>query len=75
MSFNLAARFVIENADNDYQSTPLGWALHGSEHGWHAETGDFAATVTALLEAGARLPERLEGTDVVREVLRQRGLR
>ena len=27
--------------------------MHGSESGWHCETGDYAAAVEALFSAGA----------------------
>lgn len=64
----------LENADNDYKSTPLGWAVHGSENGWHRQTGDYAATVAALLDAGAQFNGRVNGTEAVKEVLRARGL-
>jgi Ankyrin repeats (3 copies) len=65
----------LEVTDGDFNSTPLGWALHGSEHGWYRRVGDYARTVAALLEAGARLPERIEGTEAVREVLRRHGIK
>ena len=61
----------LEVKDADFNATPLGWAIHGSEHGWHCETGDYAATVEVLLKAGARLPEKFSGTDAVQEVLRR----
>jgi hypothetical protein len=64
----------LENADNDYKGTPLGWAIHGSENGWHRQSGDYAATVTALLDAGGRFSGKMEGTEAVREVLKRRGL-
>jgi len=59
-------------ADEGYDGTPLGWALHGSEHGWHRETGDYAGAVEALLQAGAKAPkmtEDLEASEPVRMVL------
>jgi ankyrin repeat protein len=65
----------IENADNEFNGTPLRWAIHGSENGWHRKTGDYANTVRALLDAGASLPERAEGTEPVRAVLELRGLK
>jgi hypothetical protein len=66
----------LEAIDADFQGTPLGWAIHGSEHGWHCRTGDYPGTVEALLEAGAILGQRkLAGTEAVREVLRRHGLR
>ena len=46
----------LEATDDDYHSTPLGWAIHGSENGWHRDTGDYAATVEALLRAGSAAP-------------------
>ena len=63
----------LEWTDTDFNSRPLGWAIHGSEHGWHCRTGNYAATVEALLKAGAKLPEKTGGTDAVREVLRRYG--
>jgi len=65
----------LEATDADFQSTPLGWAIHGSEHGWHCRTGNYAATVEALLNAGATIGDRkLDGTEPVREVLRRHGV-
>ena len=63
----------LENADNDYKGTPLDWAIHGSENSWHPEKGDYAATVRVLLEAGAKLPGKLDGSEAVRAALRGRG--
>jgi len=64
---------ALEDAENEFRATPLGWATHGSEHGWHCDTGDYPAFVAALLEAGAKPPEKVAGTDVVKEVLRRYG--
>lgn len=44
----------LEAKDLDYQGTPLGWANHGKENGWHRKTGNYAATIEALLRAGAK---------------------
>jgi hypothetical protein len=63
---------ALEQKDHDFQSTPLGWAIHGSENGWYCRTGNYAATVEELLKAGAKMPDKIEGTAAVREVL-QRG--
>lgn len=65
----------LEVVDADFKATPLGWAIHGSEHGWYARTGDYGAVVTLLLEAGAVLPERYagNGSDAVKEVLKRKG--
>lgn len=60
---------------NCHQITALRSALHGSENSWHRDTGDYAATVEALLDAGAKAPELsddLEASEAVREVLRRR---
>jgi ankyrin repeat protein len=62
----------LERKDNEHGITALGGALHGSENGWHRETGDYAATLEALLNAGARAPkvtEDLEASEPAREVL------
>jgi ankyrin repeat protein len=64
----------LEDADNDYKCTPLAWAIHGSENGWHRQTGDYAATVDALLDAGAQFTGKVDGSEPVRDVLRARGL-
>ncbi len=59
----------LELPDADFQLTPLGWVIYGSEHGWYCRTGNYGATVEALIQAGAKLPEQTGGTSVVREVL------
>jgi ankyrin repeat protein len=63
----------LELTDADFHGTPLGWAIYGSEHGWDCEAGDYAGTVELLLKAGAKLPEKIGGTDAVKEVLRRYG--
>ena len=67
----------LELHDRDFDGTPLGWALHGSLHGWHRATGDYVGAVEALLGAGARPPSPDSATgasEKVRAVLRARGL-
>jgi len=62
----------LELRGNEWDITPLTSALHGSEHGWHKETGDYGSTVDALLRAGAKAPELsddLEASDAARAVL------
>lgn len=59
----------LEATDADFSGTPLDWAMHGSEHGWQARSGDYAATVTLLLQAGAKRPSTIRGTPAVRAVL------
>jgi hypothetical protein len=43
----------VQDAKNEFNATPLGWAAHGSEHGWHRETGDYPTTISLLRSAGA----------------------
>ena len=64
----------LERNDCEFGITALGCALHGSENSWHRDTGDYAATVEALLAAGAKAPkltDDLEASAAVREVLRR----
>jgi len=63
----------LELKDADFKSTPLGWAIYGSENGWHFDRSDYARTVELILQAGAKPPEKTGGTDAVKEVLRARG--
>ena len=58
----------------EFELSALGSALHGSENSWHRDTGDYAATVQTLLDAGAKAPkltDDLEASPAVREVLRR----
>jgi ankyrin repeat protein len=59
----------LENAKNDFGGTPLGWATHGSVHGWYCKSGDYPGVVELLLKKGAKRPEKLSGTPAVQEVL------
>lgn len=62
----------LEKTDRDFKGTPLGWAVHGSAHGWHAKTGNYPAVVELLHNAGAKLPENSsKGTEAIRAVLRR----
>jgi ankyrin repeat protein len=65
---------ALETRDANYHATPLGWAIHGSEHGWCPQKGSYGEAVEALLQAGATPPEKVEGSEAVREVLRRHGL-
>jgi hypothetical protein len=65
----------LECVDQDFHGAPLGWGIYGSEHGWHCRTGDYASTIEILLRAGAKLPEKLGGTEKVQAVLRSFGLK
>src|SRR5262249_34003566 len=61
----------LEQTDRDFKGTPLAWAIHGSEHGWYAKTGDYPTVVKQLLAAGAKVPDGpIKGTEAVRAVLR-----
>jgi ankyrin repeat protein len=61
----------LEARDADFNGTPLGWAIHGSENGWNADAGDYAGTAEALVSAGAKLPPTIAGTEAVQDVLRR----
>jgi ankyrin repeat protein len=52
-----------------FGATPMGWAVHGSEHGWHCKTGDYTGTIRALLVAGAKRPGKIEGSAAARAEL------
>lgn len=61
----------LEVNDADFNMTPLGWGIYGSEHGWHCRTGDYPTTVQSLLQAGAKIPAKaIGGTEAVKEVIR-----
>jgi hypothetical protein len=70
----LAKSPPLEDRQNDFNGTPLRWAIHGSENGWYCKTGDYTETVAALLAAGAKPPDHLSGTEAVKNVLRQAGV-
>ena len=64
----------LEAPDRNHGGTPLGWAIYGSVHGWHRESGDYAGATEALLEAGAEAPKvtpDLQASDPVRAVLQR----
>lgn len=65
----------LEAKDHDHQGTPLAWAFHGSEHGWHCETGDYVGTVEALLDAGAQVAalDQISASEPVRALLEREG--
>ncbi len=64
----------LATTDNDFQGTPVNWAVHGSQNGWYCSTGDYPATLEVLLDAGVPLPEQTGGTEAVRGVLARHGL-
>ena len=60
----------LEDNQNDFNGTPLRWAIHGSTNGWYRDKGDYANTVTELLKAGAVRPAKVDdGSDAVQRVL------
>ena len=61
----------LEDTDNEFKSSPLGLAIHGSENGWHRENGNYPATVELLVRAGVKIPDKHGGTAEVRDVLRR----
>jgi hypothetical protein len=61
----------IEDAENDFKATPLGWATHGSKNGWYCKSGDYAGAVRLLCEAGVKIPDELSGTIEVQDVLKR----
>ena len=63
---------TLELKSREYAGSALAWAVFGSGNSWHRDTGDFVATIQALLDAGATVPphaEELEPSDAVLEVL------
>ena len=58
--------------DPTYGGPPMGQCLYGALHGWSRATGDFAATVQLLLDAGERPEPAIlpTGRDDVDAVLR-----
>ena len=67
----LSHRPPLELHDADFDGTPLGWAIYGSENGWNADTGDYAGTAEVLIAAGAKVPTTISGSEAVRDVLRR----
>lgn len=61
----------LDLQDAAHHSTPLGWAIHASEHGWQRGRGNYAGCVEALLAAGATPPAELGGTEAVKKLLRR----
>jgi ankyrin repeat protein len=61
----------LEVKDGDFDGTPLAWAMHGSLHGWGRPQSDYPGVVTALLDAGAQVPEAFNASEAVLDVLRR----
>ena len=70
----LAHGAPVSLKDRDFHATPVGWVTHGSLHGWHCRTGDYAGTLEALLDAGAEPPDGpVDASEAVLDVLGRRG--
>lgn len=70
----LAHKPPLDARDAMHHGTPLGWALHGSLHGWHRNTGDYGGVVTALIGAGAPIgqsPDDAEGSETALAALKR----
>ena len=65
----ISHRAPLEDDHNDFDCTPLAWAMHGSENGWHRASGNYPAVAESLLKAGAKIPDRTDGTAEIRAVL------
>ena len=61
----------LELADNDFQSTPLHWTMHGSENGWHRSEGNYPEVARLLLKAGAKFPDKIFGTPEVQNAFKR----
>ncbi len=62
----------INEKDKNYNSSPLGWAIHGSMNSWERANGDYPRTVQLLADAGAAFTEAWPptGNEGIDEVLR-----
>jgi hypothetical protein len=60
---------ALEINDRDFNATPVGWAIYGSKNGWHCQSGNYSASVEALLKAGAKLPSDVKSTEAVQTVV------
>lgn len=58
---------------NEFGGTPLTACIHGSLHMRDAR-GDYPGTVEVLIRAGAKLPEKLGGSEAVQAVLKRFGV-
>ncbi|HZD47374.1 MAG TPA: ankyrin repeat domain-containing protein [Silvibacterium sp.] len=70
----IAHNAPINVLETEHGGSPLAWALHGSQHSWHRDTGDYPAVTKALVAAGAQISESekpLEATEEVLEIIRQ----
>lgn len=59
----------LEAKDDDFNGTPMRWAIHGSSNSWHRAQGNYAAVVKLLLKAGAKPLPADDGSPAVKEAL------
>lgn len=59
----------LELKDSDFQATPLGWAMHGSENSWHKLAGNYSEVARLLLKAGALRLGRISGTPEIQAAI------
>jgi hypothetical protein len=59
----------IQDVQDEFSSTPLGWAINGSKSSWLRRKGRYREVVGLLLRAGARPPDEREGSPAVRAAL------
>jgi ankyrin repeat protein len=60
---------ALELKDNDFNCTPLQWAMHGCENGWFCKEGDYPAVARLLVKAGATIPHKVSGTSEIQEAI------
>lgn len=48
----VAHKAPVNLKSNDFDGTPIDWALYGSEHGWQRQSGDYQGTIALLRAAG-----------------------
>jgi hypothetical protein len=70
----LAHEATVNVFESEHGGSPLGWALHGSLHGWHRDSGNFAGSFSRSWTPGRLFPRwkhPLEATEEVLEIIRQ----
>lgn len=60
----------LELKDADFQATPIGWAMHGSENSWHRCEGNYAEVARLLLKAGAIRPDKVSGAPEIQSAIK-----
>ena len=70
----IAHNAPINVFETEHGGNPLAWALHGSQHSWNRDKGDYPAVTRALLAAGAQIPRSekpLEAAEELLEIIRE----